>query len=117
VDSERSLLAPPVGNGVPMESEWNRGPCGRSAALSFLSSVSEVLSIESPPNSGLRVSKKRSGCLPRVLADRNQQADADADHLIVAAPKRVIVCRLDIPAEPALWRRPKHKVQRDFAGH
>jgi len=59
----------------------------------------------------------QAGRLERVLADRNQQADADADRLIVAAPKRVIVCRLDIPAQPAIWRRPKHKVQRDFAGH
>jgi hypothetical protein len=65
----------------------------------------------------LILSKKCTGFLQRLLADRNQQADADADRLIVAAPKRVIVCRLDIPPEPALWRRPKHEVQRDFAGH
>ncbi len=38
--------------------------------------------------------------------------------LIVAAPKRVVVRRLDIPAPNLRFgRRPKHKVQCDFAGY
>jgi hypothetical protein len=39
------------------------------------------------------------------------------DTLSVNSNEECAACRLDIPAEPALWRLLKHKVQRDFAGH
>ena len=43
--------------------------------------------------------------------DGDQQAAADADGLLVARPKAVVVTRFEKPAESMLPGRPKHKIQ------